>query len=75
MEKKDLDSFYKQGLEENIILYLAEIKNISTRESMEIYYKSKLANEIFEGKYGIENLDYKYLVEDLIENEGELFDQ
>lgn len=75
MEKKDLDSFYKQGLEENIILYLAEIKNISTRESMEIYYKSKLANEIFEGKYGIENLDYKYLVEDLIENEEELFEQ
>ncbi|MDF2610242.1 MAG: hypothetical protein K0R92_1716, partial [Lachnospiraceae bacterium] len=29
--------------------------------------------QIAEGIYGIENLDYKYLVQDLIENEPELF--
>ncbi len=40
---------------------------------MDIYYRSKLARQIEEGLYGIENLDYKYLVKDLLENESELF--
>ena len=29
--------------------------------------------KINDGTYGIENLDYRYLVQDLIENEPELF--
>ena len=40
---------------------------------MDIYYHSRLAEEIEQGTYGIENMDYKYLVQDLIENEPELF--
>jgi hypothetical protein len=40
---------------------------------MDIYYSSKLAVQIEEGRYGIDNLDPKYLAEDLIENESELF--
>ena len=40
---------------------------------MDIYYSSKLASQIEEGKYGIENMDARYLAEDLIENEPELF--
>jgi hypothetical protein len=42
---------------------------------MDIYYHSRLAEQIEEGKYGIENMDYKYLVQDLIENEPYLFDK
>lgn len=33
----------------------------------------RLAEQIEQGMYGIENMDYKYLAEDLIENEPELF--
>lgn len=45
------------------------------RQAMDIYYHSKLAEQIEQGKYGIENLDYKYLVQDLIENEPQLFNK
>lgn len=38
---------------------------------MTVYYNSKLNSQIEQGLYGIENLDYKNLAEDLIENEVE----
>ena len=64
---------YKERLEERIIAYLAEIKGIPLEESMDAYYRSRLAAQIANGLYGIENMDYKYLAEDLVENEPELF--
>lgn len=73
IDKNLLSEEYKQNLEENIIAYLSEIKNLELRNSMDIYYRSKLSAQIAEGIYGIENLDYKYLVQDLIDNEPELF--
>jgi hypothetical protein len=73
IDQNVLSEEYKQNLEESIIAYLAEINNLELRNSMDIYYRSKLAVQIAEGIYGIENLDYKYLVQDLIENEPELF--
>lgn len=72
-DKKDLDALYKQDLEESIIQHLCEIKKIEMREAVDIYYRSQLAQQISRGDYGIENLDYKYLAEDLVENEPELF--
>lgn len=60
-------------MEESIIEYLSKEKNIELRLAMHIYYQSKLARQIEQGAYGIENMDYKYLAEDLIENEPELF--
>ena len=39
---------------------------------MDIYYSSRLAEQIAGDRYGIENMDAKYLAEDLIENELEL---
>lgn len=69
----NLDFLYKQNLEESIIRYLAEMKHIELRQAMDIYYQSKLAKQIEHGTYGIENMDYKYLVQDLIENEPQLF--
>lgn len=74
MLKHDLDLIYKENLETDIIRRLAEIKNLDLREAMDVYYKSKLSEQIQAGEYGIENLDYKYLAEDLIENEPELFE-
>ena len=52
---------------------MQNIKKIEIRQAMDIYYKSKLASQIEDSLYGIDNLDYKYLAEDLIENEKELF--
>ena len=75
MKQKDLDEYYIQCLEENIIKYLSVKKKIDIRKSMDIYYNSKLSMMIEYQEYGIENMDYKYLVEDLIENEPELFEK
>jgi len=68
-----LTALYKENLDHSIIVYLAERLNIDLASAMEIYYKSRLCNEIYEGKNDILYMDYHYLVEDLIENEPELF--
>ena len=73
MERKDQVFIYKQNLERSIIEYLSELKKIDLRKAMDIYYKSKLSEQISNGDFGIENMDYKYLAEDLMENEGGLF--
>ena len=45
------------------------------RKAFDIYYTSKLSEQISNSSYGIENLDARYLAEDLIENEPELFEE
>ncbi|MBQ8084735.1 MAG: hypothetical protein IJ232_01355 [Lachnospiraceae bacterium] len=65
----ELERVYQEGLEEDIISYLAEVKGITLEAAMDIYYHSKLADKISEGRYGIQYLDYKNLVHILIENE------
>lgn len=72
-EKNNLTFIYKQNLEDNIIQYLSKLKKIDFRKAMSIYYQSRLAKQISRGEYGIENMDYKYLVQDMIENEPEIF--
>lgn len=72
-DKKNLEFIYKQNLEDDIISYISQQKNIDLRNAMNIYYKSRLAKQISEGLYGIENMDYKYLADDLMENESGLF--
>ena len=69
IDKNKLEEVYIHALEKNIISYLAKIMNIDNREAMEIYYKSNLCNQIHNGEFGIQYLDYKNLVLDLIENE------
>ncbi len=70
---KQMEDIYKQNLENDIIKAIAKIKGIELRKAIDIYYSSKLASQIAEGTCGIENMDAKYLAEDLIENEAELF--
>ena len=65
----NLDMIYKQNLETDIIEYLAKTLSIDFRDAMEKYYSSKLARQIESGENGIDNLDYKNLAEELIENE------
>lgn len=72
-DREQLTEIYKQNLENDIIIAISAMKQIDLRKAFDIYYSSKLAGQIAEGCYGIENLDAKYLAEDLIENEPELF--
>ncbi len=73
VDKKQLTKIYKQNLENDIILNMAKKKGIEIREAFDIYYSSKLAGQIANGECGIENMDAKYLADDLIENEPDLF--
>lgn len=74
-----MENIYKQNLENDIIKAIAKIKGIELCKAIDIYYSSKLATQIADGTCGIENMDAKYLAEDLIEkygyiiNESELF--
>ena len=72
MKKSAIDS-YRQDLSIAIISELSRMRKIDIRTATDIYYRSRLCNQIAEGLYGIDNLDYKYLATDLIENESELF--
>ena len=74
VDKKTLEEVYKQNLENDIINAISEIKGIDLRKTFDIYYSSKLAEQISNGSYGIENMDAKYLAEDLIENEPDIFE-
>ena len=71
--QESLEKCYIQSLDNDIIGYLAENKKIDIRLAMDIYYRSLLCQQIHNGENGIQYLDYKYLAEDLMENEKELF--
>lgn len=75
VDKKQLEEVYKQNLENDIINAISEMKEIDLRKAFDIYYSSKLAEQISNDSYGIENMDAKYLAEDLIENESELLNE
>ncbi len=72
-DKNKIGEIHTLYLEEAIINYLSQVAQLDLRKAMDLYYSSRLSDEIEEGLYGIENLDYKYLTHDLIENEQELF--
>lgn len=61
VDKKELEEVYKQNLENDIINAISKIKKIELRKAFDVYYSSKLAEQIEKGEYGIENLDAKYL--------------
>ena len=69
----DVSSVYRKELDQEIISVLAARKRLSLDAAMDIYYRSRLARQIAEGSHGIEYLSANYLVEDLIENEPDLF--
>ena len=68
-----LEKAYREALEESIIACLADEKDLPLEEAMDKYYNSRLSQKIHEGLYGIQYLDYRNLVEILIETEPELF--
>ncbi len=64
-----LDSVYIQSLEIKLINYLSVCLSIDNRDAMNIYYRSKMCEQIQDKKHDIQYLDFKNLAEDLIENE------
>lgn len=62
-----LERVYQERLEERIIAHLAQVKNCSLEQAMDLYYNSELADKIHQGKDGIQYLDYKVLVQILID--------
>ena len=73
VDKNQLEEVYKQNLENDIISEISQMKRVDLRKAFDIYYSSKLAEQISNDSYGIENMDARYLAEDLMENEPELF--
>ncbi|MBQ8821981.1 MAG: hypothetical protein IJZ82_05020 [Lachnospiraceae bacterium] len=72
-DRKQLSEVYKQNLENDIIKAIADMKQVDLRKAFDIYYSSKLSEQVADSSYGIENMNARYLAEDLIENEPELF--
>ena len=72
MDDNVLEQVYQENLEERLIAYIAEQHNISLDEAMDIYYRSKLADKINKGTWGIQYLDYKVLADILQQTEPEL---
>ena len=64
-----IEKVYQENLEERLISYLAESKDISLEEAMEIYYNNRLAEKIHNGEEGIQYLDHKVLAQILCETE------
>ena len=73
MDDKVMEDIYQEKLEERIIAHLAEKHAMDYQTAMKVFYTSALADKIHVGKYGIQYLDYKVLVEILEETEPELF--
>lgn len=69
----DISREYTAALEEEIVENLSEIAGLDLALAMDAYYRSRLAQQIAEGELGLQYLSARYLAEDLVENEPELF--
>lgn len=75
MNGDTLEKYYKEGLEERLIAYLAKVKHLTLEQAMDIYYRSNLAQKNYEGQDDVQYLDYKVLAQILLDTEPELFQQ
>ena len=73
MDENELEYIYQERLAERLIEYISEKYSLSYEKAMDVYYKSKLSEKIYEGRHGVQYLDYKVLYDILIETEPELF--
>ena len=75
MNDQLLEQAYKERLDERIISCLAERCGMSLDDAMDLYYHSRLAEKISQGKDGVQYLDHKVLVRILYETEYGLFEK
>jgi hypothetical protein len=74
MDGNTLERVYQENLEERLISYLASENKLTYEEAMDKYYRSKMANRIYNGENDIQYLDYKVLADMIKEYEPELFE-
>ena len=67
MDGEVLEQIYKEDLDQQIISYLAKVKNISLEDSMSLYYNNDLSEKIAQRYEGIQYLEYKNLADILLE--------
>ena len=72
IDEKLLEAMLKESLEKDIINFLSERTGVTQRMAMDVFYRTELSSQIDSGIYGIQYLDAKYLVDDLLENEKSL---
>lgn len=70
---RELEKLRKEHLESDLIALIAEQYGISASAAMKIYYSSQLSQQVSTGSYGIEQLDARYLLDDLQQYEPQLF--
>lgn len=63
---------YIEELEERIIQRIMNVSGCELSRALEIYYNSRLAGMIAKGDTGVQYLDYKYLVNDILDNQKSL---
>ena len=73
VDEKMIEKIYREKLDENIISYIAEKKNIGLDQAMDAYFRSKLSKKINQGLYGVQYLDYRNLAQILFDTEPEAF--
>ena len=73
MDEEYLEFSYREELDERLIAHLAEVTNLSLFQAMDLYYHSRMSDMIGHGMYGIQYLDYKVLVEMMMDTEKDLF--
>ena len=73
MDEETLEFMYREELDERLIAHLADVTNLTLDKAMDLYYHSRMADMIGHGMYGIQYLDYKVLVEMMMDTEKALF--
>lgn len=68
-----LESVRQQHLESDMVTLLAQRLNVNPSLALGLYYKSDLSRQIACNAFGIRYLDAEVLVEDLLDNESNLF--
>lgn len=70
-----LEALRKEHLDSDLIAMIAERYDLTVSAAMRLYYSSRLSEQVSNGSYGIEQLDARYLIEDLEQYEPQLFDR
>lgn len=68
-----LETLRKEHLESDLIALIADQYDMTTADAMKLYYSSQLSQQVADGSYGIEQLDARYLLDDLQRHEPQLF--
>lgn len=68
-----LETLRKEHLESDLIALIADQYDMTAADAMKLYYSSQLSQQVADGSYSIEQLDARYLLDDLQQYEPQLF--